>query len=157
VAARVFAMARQKCRVMPLTCPTKAMQMHPFATQKVKAVFDAFERDQRDIALYLRDLIFAVAADTPEAGSIEETLKWGQPSYLTPDTKSGSTLRIGTTKAGDTGIFAHCATTIISDYAATFPGDDRIDGNRGVLFTSKEEINTDRLRHLIRHGLTYHL
>ena len=131
--------------------------MHPFQSPKVQSAYDAFDDAQRDIALMLRDLIFAVAADTPQAGVVEETLKWGQPSYLTPRTKSGSTLRIGTTKAGDTGIYAHCGTTIISDYVATFPGDDRIDGNRGVLFASKDEINTDRLRHLIRHALTYHL
>ena len=105
----------------------------------------------------LRDLILQVAGETPEVGRLEETLKWGQPSFTTPDTRSGSTLRIGMTKAGDVGLFAHCGTTIISDYAAAFPGLDRIDGKRGVLFADKAEIAPDRLRFLIRHGLTYHL
>lgn len=131
--------------------------MQPFQTPQVKAAYDAFPEGQKEIALMLRDLVFAVAADTPEVGRVEETLKWGQPSFITPKTKSGSTLRIGVTKAGDTGIYAHCGTSIISDYAATFPGDDRIDGNRGVLFATANEIVPDRLRHLIRHGLTYHL
>ncbi len=131
--------------------------MHPFQTPTVKAAYDAFEQKQRDIALILRDLVFEVAMDTPEAGEVEETLKWGQPSFVTPKTKSGSTLRIGVTKAGDTGLYAHCGTSIIRDYAATFPGDDRIDGNRGVLFSTADDIAKDRLRHLIRHGLTYHL
>ena len=105
----------------------------------------------------LRDLIFTVAADTPEAGEIEETLRWGQPSYITPKTKSGSTLRIGATKGGEAAIFAHCGSQIISNYAATFPGMDRIEGNRAVIFGSADDIAPERLRLLIRHGLTYHL
>lgn len=123
----------------------------------VKAAYDAMPAPQRALALSLRDLVLSVAADTPAAGPISETLKWGQPTFATAATKAGSPLRIGVTKAGDVGLFAHCATTIISDYAATFPGADRIDGKRGVLFARAEEIVPDRLRLLIRHGLTYHL
>lgn len=123
----------------------------------LRAAYDAFPQSQRAMALGLRDLILAVATETPEAGKVVEALKWGQPSFLTPETKSGTTLRIGMTKAGEVGLFAHCATTVISDYAATFPDADRIDGNRGVLFASQAEIVPDRLRLLIRHGLTYHL
>lgn len=129
----------------------------PFASKNVAAAFDAFPTEGRKIALVLRDLIFDVAQHTPEAGDVEEALRWGQPSYLTSKTKSGSTLRIGTTKAGHVAIFAHCATTIISTYAQTFPGDDRIEGNRAVLFASADDIVPERLRLLIRHGLTYHL
>ena len=109
------------------------------------------------MALELRDLIFDVAAETPEAGRIDETLKWGQPSYLTPETKSGSTLRLGLAKGGGTAIFAHCGTSIIRDYAEAFPDMDQIEGNRAVIFHRKEDVDQDRLRHLIKHGLTYHL
>ena len=71
--------------------------------------------------------------------------------------RSGSTLRIGATKAGEAAIFAHCGTTIISTYAATFPDMDRIEGNRAVHFANADDIVPGRLRLLIRHGLTYHL
>ncbi len=130
---------------------------HAFATPKVADVFATFPGPERAMALTLRDLIFDVAADTPDAGQIEETLKWGQPSYLTPQTKSGSTLRIGLAKGGGVGIFAHCATTIISTYAQTFPDAERIEGNRAVIFRDADEIVPARLRLLIHHGLTYHL
>lgn len=129
----------------------------PFASLAVEQAFQSFPAEARQTALALRDLIFDVASQTPEAGEIEEALRWGQPSYLTPKTKSGSTLRIGITKSGDTAIFAHCATTIISNYAQTFPDTDRIEGNRAVLFSDADAIVPDRLRLLIRHGLTYHL
>lgn len=130
---------------------------HPFADDKVKAAYDAFPPEARAMALTLRDLIFSVAGDNPEVGEIEETLKWGQPSYLTPQTKSGSTLRVGVPKQGGAALFAHCATDIISTYANTFPGTDQIEGNRAVIFTTPDDIVPLRLRLLIYHGLTYHL
>lgn len=131
--------------------------IRPFADDKVKAAYDAFPAGAREMTLTLRDLIFSVASDNPQVGEIEETLKWGQPSYLTPQTKSGSTLRIGVPKQGGAALFAHCATDIISTYASTFPGSDRIEGNRAVIFTTADDIVPMRLRLLIYHGLTYHL
>mgnify|MGYP001799806908 CR=1 FL=1 len=131
--------------------------MRTFTDQRVKAAFDAFPPNARTIGLTLRDLIFAVAAETPGVGQIEETLKWGQPSYLTPETKSGSTLRIGVPKNGDAALFAHCATNIISSYASTFPNTDLIEVNLAVVFTTADDIVPMRLRLLIHHALTYHL
>lgn len=128
-----------------------------FASAAVAKVFQSYPQGAQKTALALRDLIFEVARETPQVGDIEEALRWGQPAYLTPKTKSGSTLRIGMTKSGDTAIFAHCGTTIISNYAQMFPNTDRIDGNRAVLFSDADAIVPDRLRLLIRHGLTYHL
>lgn len=129
----------------------------PFASPSVADAFDAFPETAIEAALALRDLIFEVAGQTPEAGQIAETLRWGQPSYITPETKSGSTLRIGATKAGEAAILAHCGTQIIRTYAATFPDMDKIDGNRAVIFESVDDIAPDRIGLLIRHGLTYHL
>ena len=37
--------------------------------------------------MFLRQLIFETAAATEVVGELEETLKWGEPSYLTPKTK----------------------------------------------------------------------
>ncbi|WP_342069866.1 DUF1801 domain-containing protein [Yoonia algicola] len=130
---------------------------YPFASDKVASVFAAFAKTERDMALSLRDLIFDVAQTTPEAGEVEETLKWGQPSYLTPETKSGSTLRIGLAKGGGVAIFAHCGTDIISTYAATFDKMDQIEGNRAVVFQRANDIVPERLRFLVHHGLTYRL
>lgn len=130
---------------------------YPFADPSVKAVFDGFPDDIKTMALSLRSLIFDVAADTPQVGRLEETLRWGQPSYLTPETKSGSTLRIGSAKGGGCALFAHCATDLISTYAAMFHDCERIEGNRAVIFKDVSEIVPDRLCLLIYHGLTYHL
>lgn len=131
--------------------------IRPFDDPGVQAAFDAFPTDVRDMALTLRDLIFSVAWDTPQVGRVDEMLKWGQPAYLTPETKAGSTLRIGMASEGGAALFAHCATDIISTYATTFPGTDHIAGNRAVIFRKASDIVPARLRLLIFHGLTYHL
>lgn len=117
----------------------------------VAAAFDTFPSDVRTMALHLRALILEVAAEGCTVPT--ETLKWGQPSYHVP---SGSPLRIGQPKTGGCALYAHCATHIISTYAATFPDLDRIEGNRAVHFHSMADIVPDRLRLLIRHALTYH-
>jgi hypothetical protein len=129
----------------------------PFGDKAVEKAFAAFPTEALKTAFALRDLIFDVAAQTPQAGPIEETLRWGQPAYLTSQTRAGSSLRIGLMKTGEVAIFAHCATTIISTYATTFPEMDRIEGNRAVVFSSADDIVPERLRLLIQHGLTYHL
>lgn len=123
----------------------------------VQAAFDAFPPAARETALILRALILDEAAQNDAVGALDETLKWGQPSYLTSATKSGTTLRIGLPKSGGCAIYAHCATTVISSFAEAFAGLDVIEGNRAVHFASARDIAPDRIRLLIRHALTYHL
>ncbi|QBF29733.1 DUF1801 domain-containing protein [Thalassococcus sp. S3] len=130
----------------------------PFASKAVADAFLAYPKAAQPGLLRLRDLVFDVAEDTPEAGRIEESLRWGQPAYLTPETKSSSTLRLGVPKDGDGfAIYAHCGSSIISTFAETFPGQDKIEGNRAVHFGSVDQIDPARHGMLIRHALTYHL
>ncbi|WP_227421470.1 DUF1801 domain-containing protein [Pacificispira spongiicola] len=126
----------------------------PFQSPDVEAAFDAFPEPARGTLLALRALIFEVAAETPGVGAIEETLKWGQPAYLTPETKSGTTIRLGMPKTGGAALYTHCQTTVMSDFRALFPGEFTFDGNRAVLFDTSADI--EKLRMLIRHALTYH-
>jgi len=65
----------------------------------VDAVFSAYPRPIRAKLLALRWLIFDTAKTTKGVGALQETLKWGQPSYLTAETKSGSTIRIDQVKS----------------------------------------------------------
>ena len=126
-------------------------------TPDVRAAFDALEPKAREALLRLRELVFEVADDTPEVGPIEEVLRWGQPSYITPTKKAASTLRLGIPKRGAFAIFAHCQSSVISDYVTLFPDQDRIDGNRAVLFDDVSQIDPQRHGLLIKSALTYHL
>jgi hypothetical protein len=48
----------------------------------VDAVFSAYPKPVKAKLLALRRLIFDTAKATEGVGALEETLKWGQPSYL---------------------------------------------------------------------------
>jgi len=129
----------------------------PFDSADVAAAFARFPDAACPGLLALRNMIFAVAADTPGAGKLHETLKWGQPAYLTPETRAGSTLRLGVPKSGGYAIYAHCRTTIIADFHALFADDFSYDGTRAVLFDAQSTPDTDKLRLLVASALTYHL
>jgi len=130
--------------------------MTAFSTPKVADAFAAFPQDARDGLLHLRDLILKTADDLEEVPSVTEDLRWGQPAYLTPP-GIGSTIRLAVPKSGGFGLYAHCQTTIISDFAQAYPGWDRFDGNRGVLFDDPKQIDPVRHGALITSALTYHL
>jgi len=55
---------------------------------KVKDVFDNYPKNAQNQLLHLRELVLSVASDIDGLEKLEETLKWGEPSYLT---KYGST------------------------------------------------------------------
>ena len=90
---------------------------------EVIAVFEARPPEVRSTLLTLRRLILDVAASRPEIGMIEETLKWGQPSYLPSATKSGTTIRIDQLSTSDQrcGLFVHCQTDLITSFKQIYP------------------------------------
>lgn len=128
----------------------------PALPPDVDRIISGYAPTTREGVLALRALILKEAAAMPQIGLLTETLKWGQPAYLTR-TRKGSTLRLGPHRDACFALFAHCQTSIIESYARSFPGWDRIDGNRAVLFDTPDQIEPERLGHLIRHGLGYHL
>lgn len=115
------------------------------------SALDQFEDEIQTRLGAVRDLIHAVAAETPEAGAIVEEVKWGQPSFATRP-KTGSPIRLGLSKTGAPAVFVHCQTTLVADYVAG-PGNDAVvEGSRAVIVPD----DPDDLRPLIRAALTYH-
>lgn len=130
---------------------------YPFASAKVEKAFDLEDVEARRGLLALRALVFDIAAELPAVGRIEEALRWGQPAYLTPDSKSGSTLRLGVPKSARFGVFVHCQSQLIPEYLTTFPAWDRVEGTRAVLFDHSSEVEPLRHGWLIKRALTYHV
>ena len=58
---------------------------------EVELVFNNYPDSVRNKMLNLRKLIIETAKEIDGVTKLEETLKWGEPSYLT---KSGSTIRM---------------------------------------------------------------
>jgi len=101
-------------------------------------------------------MIFDIAATLP-VGPVEETLKWGQPSYSTPQTKAATPIRLSVTKKGDVGVFTHCQSSVMSDFQALAPPDLRFDGNRALLLDAAALPAPDQIAPLINAALTYRL
>ncbi|WP_171132136.1 MULTISPECIES: DUF1801 domain-containing protein [unclassified Ruegeria] len=128
--------------------------MTPFDDPKVANAFEALREDTRAGAMALRALVFETAASLPTAQPLQEALRWGQPAYLAP---KGSTIRLGSHKSASFALFVHCQSRLMGDFTTAFPGDDRIDGSRAVLFDDPAQIDPTRHGWLIARALTYHL
>ncbi|WP_259782758.1 DUF1801 domain-containing protein [Aestuariispira ectoiniformans] len=129
---------------------------YPFADPAVEQAFDAFPSEAHEGLLQLRSLIFEIAAETEGVGPVQECLKWGQPAYLTPKTKSGTTIRLGLPKQGGFALYTHCQTTVMAEMRDLFPDDFTFEGKRAVHFTTETDLPLDKLTILIRRALTYH-
>ena len=91
--------------------------MRNFADPQVAAVFKSYPPGLRTKLMTVRELVFDVAARTDGVGPLTETLKWGQPSYLTDTTRSGSTVRLDRLKSGDGyAIYVHCQSGLIEAF-----------------------------------------
>jgi Domain of unknown function (DU1801) len=132
--------------------------MKRFEDARVAAVFDGYPRPVRAKLMRLRQLIFDTAAGTEGVGKLTETLKWGQVSYLTEMSKSGTTIRIDAAKdgSGRYAMYVHCQTNLIESFRRRYPHAFRYEGNRAVLFDANDDVRTDELKHCIAMALTYH-
>jgi len=125
----------------------------------VAAVFRAYPKALRGKLAALRRLILETAAKTEGVGALEETLKWGQPSYLTTATKSGSTIRLDQVKSASNqyAMYFHCQTDLVATFRALYPTALRYGGNRSIVFELDDTIAEQPLRHCVALALTYHL
>ena len=124
----------------------------------IDAVFSAYPKPVKAKLLALRRLIFDTAKATEGVGALDEALKWGQPSYLTVETRSGSTIRIDRLKsvAGGYAVFFHCQTDLVETFRELYP-ELRYGGNRSILLDAHEKVPEAALRHCVALALTYHL
>lgn len=54
---------------------------------RVKGVFDNYPKSVKNKMLKLRDLVLTTASEIDGLEKLEETLKWGEPSYLSTKRK----------------------------------------------------------------------
>jgi hypothetical protein len=126
-----------------------------------KEVAEALGRYSEPIRLRLlqiRDLIFAVAAETEGVGPLTETLKWGEPAYLTEASRSGTTIRLGVSKSAPDhcAVFVNCQTTLIDTFRAHFADDFAFEGQRALLLPAAGDLRREPLALCLRAALTYH-
>ena len=87
----------------------------------IRAKFNSYPAGVRAKLMILRQLIFDTAQSLDGVGGLEETLKWGQPSYLT-QSKNGSTIRIDCLKNDDGyAMYFHCQTNLVETFRELYP------------------------------------
>ena len=130
----------------------------PPAPANVQAAFDALPAAPRAYLTRLRDLIRVTAAKTPGVGPLTETLKWGEPAFLTEATKSGTTIRLGWKPATpDTAqLLVHCSTTLVNEWRDLYAGTLAFSGTRAILLDLTAPLPRPELAHCIAMALTYH-
>ena len=103
----------------------------------------------------LRQLVLDTAAALPEVGEVEETLKWGEPSYVT---RTGSTVRLGwkASRPGEFRLLFHCATRLVDTFKELYPEALEFEGNRAIVLHKSEDLPITPLKNCISIALTYH-
>ena len=130
-----------------------------FKNQDIESIFDGYPKPIREKCLILRELIFEVASQNPLIGPIEETLRWGEPSFIPTKTKSGSMIRIHhyDSKPFDFAMYFICNTTLVDTFREEYPDTFQFNGNRALEFMLTDELPISELKNCIQKALTYYL
>ena len=122
---------------------------------RVDTVFKNYPAPIKEKIEQLRQLIIETATETESISAIEETLKWGEPSYLT---KKGSTIRINARKNDPEAyvMYFQCTSSLVSTFKIVFKDTFLFEGKRAIVFNLNDDIPTNELKQCIKAALTYH-
>ena len=132
--------------------------MHNFqliTDSNIESVFDKYPIAIKNKILHLRSLILEVANETPTITELEETLKWGEPSYIA---KKGSTLRIDWKKKtpNQYAMYFKCTSKLVASFKVVYKNTFTFEGSRAIVFQINDEIPEKALKKCIATTLTYH-
>ena len=122
---------------------------------KVKDIFDNYPKSVKKQLLHLRELVLSVASEIDGLEKIEETLKWGEPSYLT---KYGSTVRMDWKEKNPEqfAVYFKCTSSLVPTFKTIYKDKFKFEGNRAIVFKLNDKIPETELKHCILMALTYH-
>ena len=129
--------------------------MKLISNQEVKNIFSGYPKSVKPKLLYLRKLILSVASEIDGLEELEETLKWGEPSYIA---KYGSTVRIDWKKKSPEqyAIYFKCTSSLVPTFKSIYKDKFNYEGNRAIVFTLKDKVPEKELKHCIGMALNYH-
>ena len=131
----------------------KSLQLH--IDPNVELVFNNYPDFVRSKILTLRELIIETAKELDEIEMLEETLKWGEPSYLT---KKGSTIRMDWKKKtpDQYAIYFKCTSRLVPTFKSIYGSLFNFEGNRAIIFKLDDDIPKLALKNCIATALQYH-
>lgn len=121
----------------------------------VADVFKKYPQVVHEKMKALRQLVIEVAEATEGVDKLEETLKWGEPAYLT---KHGSTLRMDwkAKQPDQYAMYFQCTSQLVPTFRFVFGDELSFEGNRAVTFDLSADLPTEKVKQCIAAALTYH-
>jgi len=122
---------------------------------RVAEKFDSYPNKVQKKLNAIRKLILDTAKKEDTILEIEETLKWGEPSYLV---KKGSTLRMDwKAKAPDQyAIYFKCTSKLVSTFREVYGDTFDYEKNRAIVFEMGDKVPKKALSECIKAALKYH-
>ncbi|MDT0678031.1 DUF1801 domain-containing protein [Autumnicola musiva] len=122
---------------------------------RVSEVFANYPDFVRDNSQKLRELVIETAEETEGVTVLEETLKWGEPSFVT---KNGSTLRMDwKEKTPDQyAMYFQCTSRLVDTFRFVFDHKFQYEGKRAIVFQLTQKIPELELKECIKASLIYH-
>jgi hypothetical protein len=122
---------------------------------EVQQIFNRYPANIRKKMENLRKMVFQAARETEGIVKLEETLKWGEPSYLT---KHGSTIRMDwKPKSPDQyAMYFKCTSRLVETFRTVFGDTFTYEGNRAIVFSLDDKLPEAELKTCIKAALTYH-
>ncbi|KNH13682.1 hypothetical protein ACS79_06765 [Vibrio lentus] len=121
-----------------------------------KVVKNRFEEYPENVRLRLeelRTLILKLESDL-ELGEVEESLKWGEPSYRV---KTGSPIRIDwkLKSPNQYYLFFNCQTKLIDTFRELHNGTLEFQGNRAIVSSLSNPLPESAIKNCLELALTY--
>jgi len=115
--------------------------------------FNGYPQHVRDVLLQIRSLILETIS-SKNLGKLEETLKWGEPSYLV---KNGSGVRFDWKPKYPESyfMFFNCKTKLVDTFKELYSQSLTFEGNRAIMLSLDDPIPHAQLRHCIELSLRY--
>jgi len=122
---------------------------------EVEEVFANYPDAVRYKMQRLRELVLETAEEIPMVSQLEETLKWGEPSFLT---KYGSTLRMDWKEKtpNQYALYFKCTSRLVETFRSIYQDKFKFEGKRAIVFSLDQELPEDNLKECIKAALTYH-
>ncbi|MED0952195.1 DUF1801 domain-containing protein [Bacillus mobilis] len=129
--------------------------MNVIENAKVQRVIEQYPKHIQSRIVILHQLILDTAIETEGIDNVDETLKWGEPSYIT---KKGSTIRIGWKRSipDQYAIYFNCKTGLVDTFKEVYSDLFNYEGNRAIVFAVNDKIPVEELKQCIVVALTYH-
>ncbi len=129
--------------------------MHYTPNPKIDAVIQKYPSEVQNKLNALRKLVVTTAKSMDEFDTLEESLKWGEPSFTT---KVGSTLRMDwKEKAPDQyALYFSCSSRLVPTFRIAFEDVLEFEGNRAIILQLNDDINEAVIVQCIKAALRYH-